>query len=82
MNPDVLTIAATRDAERAACQVRGPLHAILFLVKDNIGSKDKLETTGGSFALLGSLVPRDSFVISPLRISGAVLLGKATLSEW
>ena len=82
MNPDVLTIAATLDAERAAGQVRGPLHGIPFLVKDNIGSKDKLERTAGSFALLGSLVPRDSFVVSQLRQSGAVLLGKATLSEW
>ncbi|SLM38211.1 amidase family protein [Lasallia pustulata] len=82
LNPDVLTIAATLDSERAHNRVRGPLHGIPFLIKDNIASKDKLETTAGSFALLGSIVPRDAFVVSQLRQAGAVLLGKATLSEW
>jgi amidase len=82
MNPDVLTIAAELDHERAAGQVRGPLHGIPFLVKDNIASKDKMETTAGSWALQGSIVPRDSFVVSQLRKAGAVLMGKATLSEW
>lgn len=82
LNPDVLTIAAERDAERAAGKVRGPLHGIPFTVKDNIATKDNLETTAGSWALLGSIVPRDAFVVKQLRDAGAVLFGKATLSEW
>jgi amidase len=82
INPDALAIAAQRDAERSAGHVRGPLHGIPFTVKDNIASKDNLETTSGSFALQGSIVPRDAFVVSKLRNAGAVLFGKATLSEW
>ncbi|KAK8103216.1 hypothetical protein PG984_016362 [Apiospora sp. TS-2023a] len=82
LNPDALAIAAARDAERQAGQVRGPLHGIPFTVKDNIASKDKLETTAGSWALLGSVVPRDAHVVAKLREAGAVLFGKATLSEW
>ncbi|KAK7973441.1 hypothetical protein PG988_007575, partial [Apiospora saccharicola] len=82
LNPDVLAIAAARDAERQAGQVRGPLHGVPFTVKDNIASKDKLETTAGSWALLGSIVPRDAHVVAKLREAGAVLFGKATLSEW
>ncbi|KAK6856332.1 hypothetical protein PG995_006519 [Apiospora arundinis] len=82
LNPDVLAIAADRDAERQAGQVRGPLHGIPFTAKDNIASKDKLETTAGSWALLGSVVPRDAHVVRRLREAGAVLFGKATLSEW
>ncbi|MCJ1394763.1 hypothetical protein MMC18_007643 [Xylographa bjoerkii] len=82
INPDFMTIAATLDAERAAGKVRGPLHGIPFLVKDNIASKDKMETTAGSWALIGSIVPRDAFVVSMLRDAGAILMGKATLSEW
>ena len=70
------------DGERQAGQVRGPLHGIPFLVKDNIASKDKMQTTSGSWALLGSIVPRDAHVVSQLRTAGAILLGKATLSEW
>ncbi|KAK3684077.1 amidase [Podospora appendiculata] len=82
MNPDALAIAAAMDAERKAGKVRGPLHGIPFTVKDNIASKDNLETTAGSWALIGSIVPRDAFVVSKLRAAGAVLFGKATLSEW
>ncbi|POS74982.1 amidase [Diaporthe helianthi] len=82
LNPDALAIAAQMDAERAARQVRGPLHGIPFTVKENIATKDNLETTAGSWALLGSIVPRDAFVVKRLRDAGAVLLGKATLSEW
>lgn len=70
------------DAERQAGKVRGPLHGIPFTVKDNFATKDKLETTAGSWALLGSIVPRDAHTVSRLRDAGAVLLGKATLSEW
>ncbi|CAM1507580.1 Fc.00g072210.m01.CDS01 [Cosmosporella sp. VM-42] len=82
INPDVLAIAAERDAERCNGTVRGPLHGIPFTVKDNIASKDNLETTAGSWALLGSIVPRDAHVVAKLREAGAVLFGKATLSEW
>lgn len=82
LNPDAVSIAEALDAEREAGTVRGPLHGIPFLVKDNIASKDKMETTAGSWALVGSVVPRDSHVVHRLREAGAVLLGKATLSEW
>ncbi|KAK8098743.1 uncharacterized protein PG998_011984 [Apiospora kogelbergensis] len=81
-NPDALAIAAARDAERQAGRVRGPLHGVPFTVKDNIGTRDRLETTAGSWALLGSRVPRDAHAVGRLRDAGAVLLGKATLSEW
>lgn len=82
INPDVLTIAAAMDAERAAGTVRGPLHGIPFTVKDNIATKDNMETTAGSWALLGSVVPRDAHVVTKLREAGAVLFGHATMSEW
>ncbi|KAK3491100.1 amidase signature enzyme [Neurospora hispaniola] len=81
-NPDALSIAAQMDAERAAAKIRGPLHGIPFTVKDNIATKDQLETTAGSWALLGSIVPRDAHVVAKLREAGAVLFGKAILSEW
>ncbi|KAK3314451.1 amidase signature domain-containing protein [Apodospora peruviana] len=81
-NPDALAIAAKMDAERKAGTVRGPLHGIPFTVKENMATKDNLETTAGSWALVGSIVPRDAFVVSKLREAGAVLFGKATLSEW
>ncbi|KAL8997133.1 MAG: hypothetical protein Q9169_003516 [Polycauliona sp. 2 TL-2023] len=81
-NPDALQIARKTDAERAAGRIRSPLHGIPFLVKDNIASKDRLETASGSLALVGSIVPRDAHVVAKLRKAGAVLMGKATLSEW
>ena len=64
LNPDFLSIASTLDAERSAGRIRGPLHGIPFLIKDNIASRDRIETTAGSWALLGSIVPRDAFVVS------------------
>ncbi|KAK8143330.1 hypothetical protein G3M48_007386 [Beauveria asiatica] len=82
INPDVFAIAAQRDKERESGERCGPLHGIPFIVKDNIATKDNMETTAGSLALLGSIVPRDAHVIAKLRDAGAVLLGKATLSEW
>jgi amidase len=82
VNPEALAIADALDAERAAGTVRGPMHGIPILVKDNIATADEMETTAGSFALLGSVVPRDSFVVEQLRAAGAVILGKANLSEW
>lgn len=81
-NPDAFSIASTLDAERNNATVRSPLHGIPFLIKDNIASKDRMETTAGSWALQGSVVPRDAYVVSRLRDAGAVLLGHATLSEW
>lgn len=82
LNPDAFVIAVERDDERRNGKVRGPLHGIPFTVKDNIGSKDSMETTAGSWALLGSVVPRDAHVVMKLREAGAVLFGKAALSEW
>ena len=82
VNPDFLQIAAQLDTERKAGNVRGPLHGIPFMVKDNIASKDRMQTTAGSWALQGSIVPRDAHVVHKLREAGALLFGKATLSEW
>jgi amidase len=82
VNPDALEIAAGLDAERRRGKVRGPLHGIPILVKDNFATRDKMETTAGSLALLGAEVPRDAFVIRQLRRAGAVILGKTNLSEW
>src|SRR5215218_8288712 len=82
VNPDALEIAAELDAERRQGRVRGPLHGIPILVKDNFATRDRMETTAGSLALLGAEVPRDAFVIRRLRRAGAVILGKANLSEW
>jgi amidase len=82
LNPDAKDIAVALDAERAAGHVRGPLHGIPFVIKDNIATKDKMETTAGSLMLVGSVAPRDAFVVAKLRQAGAVLMGKATLSEW
>ena len=72
VNPDFLEIAEALDRERAQGLVRGPLHGIPFLVKDNIGTKDKMETTAGSWMLLGSVIPRDAHVVHLLRESGAL----------
>ncbi|KAF1356144.1 glutamyl-tRNA amidotransferase subunit A [Delphinella strobiligena] len=82
INPDFLEIAASLDAERASGKVRSNLHGIPFMVKDNIASKDRMQTTAGSWALQGSVVPRDAHVVKLLREAGALLFGKATLSEW
>jgi amidase len=82
VNPDALDIARELDAERRQGKVRGPLHGIPILVKDNFATRDRMETTAGSLALLGAEVPRDAFVIRRLRRAGAVILGKANLSEW
>lgn len=82
LNPDAEDIATALDAERAAGHVRGPLHGVPFIVKDNIATKDQMETTCGSWMLLGSVVPRDAHVVAKLRAAGALLMGKATLSEW
>lgn len=82
INPDALTIADDMDKERKAGKVRGPLHGIPVLVKDNIDTADKMMTTAGSLALDGHKAANDAFVIKQLRDAGAVLLGKTNLSEW
>ncbi len=82
LNPDALAMADTADAERARGNVRGPLHGIPVLLKDNIDTGDRMQTTAGSFALFGSPATRDSTVAAKLRAGGAVILGKTNLSEW
>src|SRR5215831_14696924 len=82
MNPDALSIAEELDRERKAKGPRGPLHGIPVLIKDNIDTADRMMTTAGSLALVGSKPPKDSFVAQKLRAAGAVILGKTNLSEW
>ena len=82
LNPDALAIADQMDAERKAGKVRGPLHGIPILIKDNIDSADKMRTSAGSLALENSTPSRDAFIVTRLREAGAVLLGKTNLSEW
>ncbi|WP_375434106.1 amidase [uncultured Hymenobacter sp.] len=82
VNPDALTIADALDKERKAGKVRGPLHGIPVLVKDNIDTGDQQQTTAGSLALAGHKAAQDAFIIKKLREAGAVLLGKTNLSEW
>ncbi|RPD60648.1 amidase signature enzyme [Lentinus tigrinus ALCF2SS1-7] len=83
-NPSALAQAAELDLERKIFGARGPLHGIPILVKDNIATVaiEGMNTTAGSFALLGSIVPRDAHVATKLRAAGAIILGKANLSEW
>lgn len=81
-NPDALTIAHILDQQR---QTTGPislLHGIPILVKDNVATYDKMETTAGSLALVGARVSRDAYVVDRLRKAGAIILGKASPSEW
>jgi len=82
LNPDALSIADAMDAERESGRIRGPLHGIPILIKDNVGTADKMETTAGSLALVGARPPRDAFLVDRLRAAGAVILGKTNLSEW
>ncbi len=82
LNPDALAIAAALDEERKAKGPRGPLHGIPVLIKDNIATADKMQTTAGSLALVGAVPPRDAFIVERLRAAGAVILGKTNLSEW
>jgi amidase len=82
VNPDALAIAEALDAERRTKGPRGPLHGIPILVKDNLDTADRMMTTAGSLALVGSIAARDAFVVQKLREAGAVLLGKTNLSEW
>ncbi|MBC7614507.1 MAG: amidase, partial [Pedobacter sp.] len=82
LNPDALAIAAEMDTERKQGKTRGPLHGIPILIKDNINTGDKMQTTAGSLALVGNIASADAFIIKKLREAGAVILGKTNLSEW
>lgn len=82
VNPDARAIAAERDAERARGDIRGPLHGVPVLLKDNIDTADSMHTTAGSLALMDSTPSRDATVVTRLRDAGAVILGKTNLSEW
>jgi amidase len=82
INPDAIMIAKAMDAERKTGKIRGSLHGIPILIKDNIDTADKMQTTAGSLALEGHIATRDSFVAKKLREAGAVIIGKTNLSEW
>lgn len=81
-NPQAVGIAASLDDERQAGHVRGPLHGIPILLKDNLATNDTMQTTAGSLALVGTRVPADATLVARLRQAGAVILGKTNLSEW
>jgi amidase len=82
VNPNAIAIAVQLDNERRRGQVRGPLHGIPLLVKDNIATDDRMQTTAGSLAIYGSHVPADAIIIQQLRAAGAIILGKSNLGEW
>src|SRR5213594_1689598 len=82
LNSNAVAIATALDNERRSGNVRGPLHGIPLLVKDNIATKDNMQTTAGSLAIYGSQVPADAPLIQKLRAAGAIILGKANLGEW
>jgi amidase len=82
INPDALAIADALDAERRQRGLRGPLHGIPIVIKDNIATADRMMTTAGSLALVGARPPDDAFIVTRLRNAGAVILGKTNLSEW
>lgn len=82
INPDAISIAEELDREMTDGKIRGPLHGVPVILKDNIDTHDKMPNTGGSLALANSYPEKDSYVASKLREAGAVILGKANLSEW
>jgi amidase len=82
VNPDALEMAAALDAERKAGTTRGPLHGIPILIKDNVDTHDRMQTTAGSLALEGHIASKDAFIVKQLRKAGALILGKTNLSEW
>src|SRR5438477_9568916 len=81
-NPNAIAIAVSLDNERKSGHVRGPLHGIPILVKDNVATLDNMQTTAGSLALFNSKVPADAPIIQKLRAAGAIILGKTNLGEW
>jgi amidase len=82
INPDALNIAKSLDDERKAGKTRGPLHGIPILIKDNIDTSDKMQTTAGALAMQGHIASQDAFVVKKLRAAGVVIIGKTNLSEW
>src|SRR5438093_2387437 len=82
VNPQAREIAETRERERASGGIRGPLHGIPLRLKDNIATADRLHTSAGSLALKDCIAPRDAFLVTRLREAGAVILGKANMTEW
>lgn len=82
LNPDALTIAMQMDAERKRGKIRGPLHGIPVMLKDNINTADKMQTTAGASALAGNIASADAFIVEKLRQAGAIILGKTNMSEW
>lgn len=82
LNPDALSIADAMDKERVAGKIRGALHGIPVLIKDNINTGDKMHTTAGALAIADNIAKEDAFIVKKLREAGAVLLGKTNLSEW
>lgn len=82
INPDALKIASKLDEERKAGKIRSLMHGIPVLLKDNINTADKMQTTAGSLALIGNIASEDAFIVKKLREAGAVILGKTNLSEW
>lgn len=82
INPDAVTIAVAMDKELKSGKSRGPLHGIPVLIKDNIDTADKMQTTAGSLAMAGNIASKDAFVVKKLREAGAIIIGKTNLSEW
>ena len=82
INPDAQSIADQLDRERKSGKLRGPMHGIPVLIKDNIDTHDRMQTTAGSLALAGNIAAKDAFIVAQLRKAGAVILGKTNLSEW
>ena len=82
VNPDAIAIAVALDKELKAGKSRGPLHGIPVLIKDNIDTADKMQTTAGSLAMSGNIVSKDAFLVKKLRDAGAIIIGKTNLSEW
>ena len=82
LNPEALDIADKLDGQRKNGKVRGKMHGIPVLLKDNIDTHDKMQTTAGSLALEGHIAAKDAYIVKQLRRAGAVILGKTNLSEW
>jgi amidase len=82
INPDAISIAVEMDNEMKSGKSRGPLHGIPILIKDNIDTGDKMQTTAGAFAMEGNIASKDAFVVKNLREAGAIIIGKTNLSEW
>ncbi|MEF9674101.1 amidase family protein [Pseudomonas sp. PCH446] len=81
-NPEALSIARTLDDERKAGNIRGPLHGIPVLLKDNIHTADQMQTAAGSLAMVGAAAADDAFIVHKLREQGAIVLGKTNMGEW